>query len=95
MTTSEDIINKKAYEKYKMFALPTMSEKEPYLLKKGWLVRTGISVIPPHRYRHYFMEEFLNKSKDDTEFSEFYGLLFSKSKEEYFQGIVDRLPKEL
>jgi len=95
MTTSEDIINERAYEKYRSFALPTIVENNPYLLKKGWLVQTGLSVIPPHRYRHYTIEEFIKKSKDDKEFTEFYNLLFSKAQEEYFQEIVERLSREL
>ncbi len=95
MTTSEDIINKRAYEKYKLFALPTVVEKNPYLLKKGWLVRIQKSKTPPDKYRYYSFDEFLKTSKEDFEFGDFYKLLFEKSKSEYYQEIVERLPKEL
>lgn len=95
MTTSEDIINQRAYEKYKSFALPTKIEMVPYLLKNGWIVKTDVIIGGPDKYRHYFFEEFMEKSKNDDDFKIFYKLLYEKSKEEYFQEIVERLPKEL
>ena len=67
-----------AYENYKNYPLATIQDHHTNILyqnlHKGWLIRIGRSVVSPHPTRHLTQEEFINKCKTDTEFSERWGL---------------------
>ena len=81
-----------AYELYCEYDLPTIQNPTPYLKEKGWLVQTGLSIIPPHPHRHYTWDEFMDKwidvaprsAQGDKEYLDFVDGLFGKAKKEYF-----------
>jgi len=69
----EQIIDE-AYENYQNYPLATIHDHRTNLLYqnigKGWCMLNGRSMVSPHPTRHLTKEEFINKIKTDTEFSE-------------------------
>jgi hypothetical protein len=67
-----------AYENYTKYPLATIHDHRTNILyqnrDKGWCVLNGLSIVPPNPTRHLTQEEFINKCKTDTEFSERWGL---------------------
>jgi hypothetical protein len=67
-----------AYETYTNYPLATIQDHHTNILYqnlyKGWCIRIGRSIVSPHPTRHLTKEEFINKCKTDTEFSERWGL---------------------
>jgi hypothetical protein len=66
------------YETYTNYPLATIQDHHTNILYqnlyKGWCIRIGRSIVSPHPTRHLTQEEFINKCKTDTEFSERWGL---------------------
>jgi hypothetical protein len=66
------------YETYTNYPLATIQDHHTNILYqnlyKGWCIRIGRSIVSPHPTRHLTKEEFINKCKTDTEFSERWGL---------------------
>ena len=66
------------YETYTNYPLATIQDHHTKILYqnlyKGWCIRIGRSIVSPHPTRHLTKEEFINKCKTDTEFSERWGL---------------------
>ena len=67
-----------AYKNYINYPLATVHNHRTNILyqnmDKGWCMINGRSIISPHPTRHLTQEEFINKIKTDTEFSEKWGL---------------------
>ena len=67
-----------SYENYTKYPLATIHDHRTNILyqnrDKGWCVLNGLSIVPPNPTRHLTQEEFINKCKTDTEFSERWGL---------------------
>ena len=67
-----------AYESYLNYPLATIHDHRTNILyknmSKGWCMLNGRSMASPHPTRHLTKEEFINKIKTDTEFSEKWGL---------------------
>lgn len=67
-----------AYETYTNYPLATIQDHHTNILYqnlyKGWCIRIGRSIVSPHPTRHLTKEEFINKCKTDSEFSERWGL---------------------
>ena len=63
-----------AYENYQNYPLATRHDHRTNLLYqnigKGWCMLNGRSMASPHPTRHLTKEEFINKIKTDSEFSE-------------------------
>jgi hypothetical protein len=66
------------YETYTNYPLATIQDHHTNILYqnlyKGWCILIGLSIVSPHPTRHLTKEEFINKCKTDTEFSERWGL---------------------
>jgi hypothetical protein len=66
-----------AYETYTNYPLATIQDHHTNILyqnrDKGWCLLNGRSMVSPHPTRHLTQEEFINKCKTDTEFSERWG----------------------
>ena len=73
----EQIIDE-AYESYLNYPLATIHDHRTNILyknmSKGWCMLNGRSMASPHPTRHLTKEEFINKIKTDSEFSETWGL---------------------
>jgi len=73
----EQIIDE-AYKNYQKYPLATRYDHRTNLLyknsHKGWCMLNGRSIISPHPTRHLTKEEFINKCKTDSEFSQEFGL---------------------
>ena len=71
-------IEKEAYESYLNYPLATIHDHRTNILyknmSKGWCMLNGRSMASPHPTRHLTKEEFINKIKTDSEFSETWGL---------------------
>ena len=67
-----------AYENYTNYPLATIRDQHTNILyqniDKGWCMLIGFAFVPPHPTRHLTKEEFTNKCKTDSEFSERWGL---------------------
>ena len=67
-----------AYESYTSYPLATIHDHHTNILYqnryKGWCMLNGRSMASPHPTRHLSQEEFINKCKTDSEFSERWGL---------------------
>jgi hypothetical protein len=67
-----------AYKNYTKYPLATIHDHRTNILyqnrDKGWCVLNGRSMVSPHPTRHLTQQEFINKCKTDTEFSEKWGL---------------------
>jgi hypothetical protein len=67
-----------AYKSYTNYPLATIQDHHTNLLYqnlyKGWCIRIGRSMVSPHPTRHLTQEEFTNKCKTDSDFSERWGL---------------------
>lgn len=67
-----------AYENYTRYPLATIHDHRTNILyqnrHKGWCMLNGRSITSPHPTRHLTKEEFINKCKTDSEFSETWGL---------------------
>lgn len=67
-----------AYENYTNYPLATIHNHHTNTLyqnmHKGWCIINGRSMVSPHPTRYLTTEEFINKCKTDTEFSEKWGL---------------------
>ena len=67
-----------AYENYTNYPLATIRDQHTNILyqniDKGWCMLIGFSIVSPHPTRHLTKEEFTNKCKTDSEFSERWGL---------------------
>ena len=67
-----------AYEDYTNYPLATIQDYRTNILyqnkDKGWCKRNGRSVVSPHPTRHLTKDEFVNKCKNDSEFSQKWGL---------------------
>jgi len=67
-----------AYESYTSYPLATIHDHHTNILYqnryKGWCMLNGRSMASPHPTRHLSQEEFINKCKTDSEFSEKWGL---------------------
>jgi hypothetical protein len=67
-----------AYKNYTKYPLATIRDHRTNILyqnrDKGWCVLNGRSMVSPHPTRHLTQQEFINKCKTDTEFSERWGL---------------------
>ena len=67
-----------AYENYTNYPLATLRDENINILYqnivKGWCMLIGFAFVPPHPTRHLTKEEFINKCKTDSEFSETWGL---------------------
>jgi len=63
-----------AYKSYTNYPLATIQDHHTNLLyqnlDKGWCIRIGLSMVSPDPTRHLTQEEFINKCKTDSEFSE-------------------------
>jgi len=66
------------YETYTNYPLATIQDHHTNILYqnlyKGWCIRIGRSIVSPHPTRHLTKEEFINKCKTDSEFSQRWGL---------------------
>jgi hypothetical protein len=66
------------YETYTNYPLATIHDYHTNILyqnrDKGWCLLNGRSMVSPHPTRHLTQEEFINKCKTDTEFSQRWGL---------------------
>ena len=66
------------YENYTNYPLATIHDHHTNILyqnrDKGWCMINGRSIVSPHPTRHLTQEEFINKSKISSEFSERWGL---------------------
>ena len=66
------------YENYTNYPLATIHDHHTNILyqniDKGWCMLNGRSIISPHPTRHLTQEEFINKCKNNPEFSEKWGL---------------------
>jgi len=73
----EQIIDE-VYEGYLNYPLATIHDHHTNILyqnrHKGWCMLNGRSMVSPHPTRHLTQEEFINKCKTDSEFSEKWGL---------------------
>ena len=94
-----------AYESYTSYPLATIHDHHTNILYqnryKGWCMLNGRSMASPHPTRHLSQEEFINKCKTDSEFSERWGLkieereLSRKERSDYYykngnkEGIVE------
>ena len=67
-----------SYGNYLNYPLATIHDHRTNILYKnigkGWCMLNGRSMVSPHPTRHLTKEEFINKCKTDTEFSEKWGL---------------------
>ena len=67
-----------AYKNYQNYPLATIHDHRTNLLyknsHKGWCVLNGLSMVSPDPTRHLTKEEFINKCKIDSEFSQEFGL---------------------
>jgi hypothetical protein len=67
-----------AYKNYTKYPLATIHDHRTNILyqnrDKGWCVLNGRSMVSPHPTRHLTQQEFINKCKTDTVFSERWGL---------------------
>lgn len=67
-----------ACESYTSYPLATIHDHHTNILYqnryKGWCMLNGRSMASPHPTRHLSQEEFINKCKTDSEFSERWGL---------------------
>ena len=63
-----------AYKNYTNYPLATRHDHHTNILyrnmHKGWCMLNGRSMVSPHPTRHLTQEEFINKCKTDSEFSE-------------------------
>jgi hypothetical protein len=66
------------YETYTNYPLATIQDHHTNILYqnlyKGWCIRIGRSIVSPDPTRHLTKEEFINKCKTDSEFSQKWGL---------------------
>ena len=66
------------YEGYLNYPLATIHDHRTNILyqniDKGWCMLNGRSIISPHPTRHLTQEEFINKCKNNPDFSEKWGL---------------------
>ena len=73
----EQIIDE-VYEGYLNYPLATIHDHRTNILyknmSKGWCMLNGRSMASPHPTRHLTKEEFINKCKTDSEFSETWGI---------------------
>ena len=80
------------YETYTNYPLATIQDHHTNILYqnlyKGWCIRIGRSIVSPHPTRHLTKEEFINKCKTDTEFSERWGLKIEERELSVIERIV-------
>jgi len=65
-----DNVIKRAYKEYKLSPLPDVTNHvNNLLLKNGWCIRIGMSVVAPDPHRHFTFEEFEEKLIKDKKFA--------------------------
>ena len=83
-----------AYESYTSYPLATIHDHHTNILYqnryKGWCMLNGRSMASPHPTRHLSQEEFINKCKTDSEFSEKWGTLLGLKIEERELSLLER-----
>ena len=84
----EQIIDE-AYENYLNYPLATIHNHRTNILykniSKGWCMLNGRSMASPHPTRHLTKEEFINKCKTDSDFSETWGLKIEERELDMFE----------
>ena len=83
-----------AYESYTSYPLATIHDHHTNILYqnryKGWCMLNGRSMASPHPTRHLSQEEFINKCKTDSEFSEKWRTLLGLKIEERELSLLER-----
>jgi len=78
MNNEQQELLDEAYQNYLKYPLATRHDHRTNILYrnigKGWCMLNGRSMVSPHPTRHLTLEEFINKCKNDSEFSEKIGL---------------------
>ena len=78
MNNEQQELLDEAYQNYLKYPLATRHDYRTNILYrnigKGWCMLNGRSMVSPHPTRHLTLEEFINKCKNDSEFSEKWGL---------------------